>query len=116
MVNVYFSKIKEEGVIPSKNVEDAANATFLYKNGISGILNVNWSDESYRKPTNKIEILGSKGKILADQHGIKIFLKKSLQEYYLHVGWNTIYITDVFKTIFNYTLFLFTFNSFFIEK
>ncbi len=64
--------------IYSKNVEDAVNATFLYKNGISGTLNVNWSDESYRKPTNKIEIFGSKGKILADQHGFKIYLKKDL--------------------------------------
>lgn len=83
----------------SKNVEDAVNATFLYKNGISGTLNVNWSDESYRKPTNKIEIFGSEGKILADQHGIKIYLKKNLSKNNLREGWNTIYITDVFKPV-----------------
>jgi len=83
----------------SKNVEDAVNATFLYKNGISGTINVNWSDESFRKPTNKIEIFGSLGKILADQHGIKIFMKKALPEYNLREGWNTIYITDVFKPV-----------------
>lgn len=83
----------------SKNVEDAVNATFLYKNGISGTLNVNWSDESYRKPTNKIEIFGSKGKILADQHSMKIFLKNNLPEYDLIKGWNTVYITDVFKPV-----------------
>jgi len=85
--------------IYSKNVEDAVNATFLYKNGISGTLFVNWSDESYRKPTNKLEVLGSKGKILADQHEIKIFLKKELPEYHLHEGWNIRYITDVFKSV-----------------
>lgn len=85
--------------IYSKNVEDAVNATFLYKSGISGTLNVNWSDESYRKPTNKIEIFGSGGKILADQHGIKIFLKKVNGEKNLREGWNTIYITDVFKPV-----------------
>jgi len=83
----------------SKNVEDAINATFLYKNGISGTINVNWSDESYRKPTNKIEIFGSQGKILADQHGIKIFIKHSSPENNLREGWNTIYITDVFKPV-----------------
>lgn len=83
----------------SKNVEDAVTATFLYKNGISGTLNVNWSDESFRKPTNKIEIFGSQGKILADQHGIKIFMKKSNPENNLREGWNTIYITDVFKPV-----------------
>lgn len=83
----------------SKNVEDAVNATFLYKNGISGTLNVNWSDESYRKPTNKIEVFGSKGKIQADQHSFKVFLKNELPEYNLHEGWNARYITDVFKPV-----------------
>jgi predicted dehydrogenase len=85
--------------IYSKNVEDAVNATFIYKNGISGTLNVNWSDESFRKPTNKIEIFGSQGKILADQHGIKIFMKKGSPENHLREGWNTIYITDVFRPV-----------------
>jgi len=85
--------------IHSRNVEDAVSATFLYKNGISGTLNVNWSDESYRKPTNKIEIFGSKGKILADQHGFKIYLKNELPAFNLREGWNTRYITDVFKPV-----------------
>jgi len=83
----------------SQNVEDAINATFLYKDGITGTLNVNWSDESYRKPTNKIEIFGTEGKILADQHGIKIFKNTPSPENNLSSGWNTIYITDVFKPV-----------------
>jgi scyllo-inositol 2-dehydrogenase (NADP+) len=83
----------------SKHVEDAVNATFLYKKGISGTLNVNWSDESFRKPTNKIELFGTMGKILADQHGIKIFMKESSPKNQLREGWNTIYITDVFKPV-----------------
>ena len=83
----------------SSNVEDAVNATFLYSNGITGTLNVNWSDESYRKPTNKIEIFGSKGKIVADQHGIKIFCKEKFEPENLIKGWNTIYITDIFKSV-----------------
>jgi predicted dehydrogenase len=85
--------------IYSKNVEDAVSATFLYKNGMSGTLCVNWSDESYRKPTNKIEILGCKGKLQADQHSIKIFLKESNQAFNFRQGWNTLYITDVFKPV-----------------
>jgi scyllo-inositol 2-dehydrogenase (NADP+) len=83
----------------SKNVEDIVSATFLYKNGISGTLHVNWSDESYRKPTNKIEIFGTKGKILADQHGFKVFLKSPNSAYSLREGWNVRYITDVFKPV-----------------
>jgi len=85
--------------IYSKNVEDAVNATFLYKNGITGTLNVNWSDESYRKPTNKLEIFGSAGKILADQHSIRVFKKTPFPEENLIIGWNTIYITDIFKPV-----------------
>ena len=85
--------------IYSKNVEDAVNVTFLYKNGISGTLNVNWSDESYRKPTNKIEIFGSHGRLIADQHSLKIYLNRPNKEHSLIQGWNTLYITDVFEPV-----------------
>lgn len=85
--------------IYSKNVEDAVSSTFIYKNGISGTLYINWSDTSYRKPTNKIEIFGDGGRILADQHTLKIFLNKADEKYNLQKGWNTLYITDVFKPV-----------------
>ena len=83
----------------SKNVEDAVTGTLLYKNGITGTLDVNWSDESYRKPTNKIEIFGSDGKIKADQHGIKVYKKTPSPEHNLSIGWNTVYITDIFRPV-----------------
>ena len=83
----------------SKNVEDAVSSTFLYKNGSSGTIYINWSDESYRKPTNKIEIFGTKGKILADQHSFKIYCNETDNENGFRQGWNTRYITDVFKNV-----------------
>ena len=83
----------------SKNVEDAVNATLLYKSGISGILDVNWSETSYRKPTNKIEIFCTHGKILSNQHGIKIFSKRALPKYNIIVGWNSFSITDVYEPV-----------------
>lgn len=83
----------------SKNVEDIVSTTMVYNNGIVGTLYVNWSDESYRKPTNKIEIFGDKGKILADQHGFKIYLKEENKQLGYRVGWNTFYITDIFKPV-----------------
>ena len=85
--------------IYSSNVEDALTSTLLYPNGVSGTLDVNWSDTSYRKPTNKIEVFGKKGKILADQHSLKIFLNESNNEYHLTKGWNTLYITDLFEAV-----------------
>lgn len=85
--------------IYSKNVEDIASTTMLYKNGISGTLYVNWSDTSYRKPTNKMEIFGLGGRILADQHSLKIFLNQPNEQFKMRQGWNTLYITDIFKPV-----------------
>lgn len=85
--------------IYSKNVEDIASTTMLYENGISGTLYVNWSDTSYRKPTNKMEIFGLGGRILADQHSLKIFLNQPNEQYNMRQGWNTLYITDLFKPV-----------------
>lgn len=85
--------------IYSKNVEDIASTTMLYKNGVSGTLYVNWSDTSYRKPTNKMEIFGFDGRILADQHSLKIFLNKPNEKFNMCQGWNTLYITDIFRPV-----------------
>lgn len=85
--------------IYSKNVEDIASTTMLYKNGVSGTLYVNWSDTSYRKPTNKMEIFGLGGRILADQHSLKIFLNQDNEQFNMRQGWNTLYITDIFKPV-----------------
>jgi predicted dehydrogenase len=85
--------------IYSKNVEDAVSSTFLYNNGMSGTIYINWSDNSYRKPTNKIELFGDDGKMLADQHSLKIFSNKPNEKYKLRQGWSTLYITDVFTPV-----------------
>jgi predicted dehydrogenase len=58
---------------------------------------VNWSDETYRKPTNIIKILGTHGKIIADKHAFKIYLKEKDTRHGFDQGWNTRYITDFGK-------------------
>jgi predicted dehydrogenase len=60
---------------------------------------VNWSDETYRKPTNIVEIFGTKGKIIADKHAYKIFLKEADHNNGFRQGWNTRYITDFAKSV-----------------
>ncbi len=104
LINFLLGKpIKVSGTsinkIFSKNVEDIVSSTIFYNNGINGTIYVNWSDTSYRKPTNKIELFGSKGKILADQHSLKIFLNEANTKYNYINGWNTVYITDVFRSV-----------------
>ncbi len=83
----------------SKVVEDIVSSTLRCSNDVYGTLYVNWCDKSYRKPSNKLEIFGHKGKILVDQHGIKIFMNEGNDQYGYHIGWNTIYITDIFTPV-----------------
>jgi predicted dehydrogenase len=83
----------------SNSVEDIVSSSFLYKSGAVGSLYVNWSDESYRKPTNKIEIFGKRGRILADQHGLKVHLGEANEKLGFRAGWNSLSITDVFTSV-----------------
>jgi len=81
--------------IYSKNVEDAVYSLLELSNGVSGVLSVNWSDETHRKMTTSITIEGDNGKIVSDANELKVFLKdpKGLQGY--TKGWNLKYITDL---------------------
>ena len=85
--------------IYSSDVDDLVSSTFIYKNGFSGTMTANWSDEAYRKPTNIVKIFGSKGKIVADKHAYKIYLKDSVEANGFQKGWNTRYITDFAKNV-----------------
>ena len=80
--------------IYSSQVEDAVFSTFIYQQGFSGTIIANWSDESYRKPTNIFTVFGTKGKIIADKHAYKIYLRQDEPEMGFCRGWNTRYITD----------------------
>lgn len=85
--------------IYSSDVEDLVSSTFIYNNGCSGTIMANWSDETFRKPTFIIKILGTKGKIVADYHSYKIFLKEADQANGFHKGWNIRYLTDLAKSV-----------------
>ena len=80
--------------IYSKGVEDAVYGSLLLENGISGILSVNWSDETYRKMSTSLTVIGKNGKIICDATEIKIFLKEAVKKEGLGKGWTNKYITD----------------------
>lgn len=61
--------------IYSKGVEDAVYGTLILESGLSGLLSVNWSDETYRKMSTSISVQGKNGKISCDATEIKIYLK-----------------------------------------
>lgn len=104
LINFLFGRPDQVGgtcltKVWSKQVEDIVAGSYFYRSGLTGSINVNWSDPSFRKPTNKIELFGTAGKLLADQHGMKIFLTDPVPEHGFKAGWNQIYITDVFTNV-----------------
>jgi len=78
----------------SSRVEDFVSSTFLYDNGCTGSITVNWSDPTYRKPTNIVNISGTAGKIISDKHSYKIYIKDEDPTGRFKKGWNTRYLTD----------------------
>jgi len=81
--------------IYSKGVDDAVYATLFYNSGITGQLSINWSDETYRKMSTQITILGKLGKIISDAQECRIYLKNKEGFEGMSSGWNIRYITDV---------------------
>lgn len=80
--------------IYSNGVEDAVYCTLSLKSGLSGILSVNWSDDTYRKMSTSLTIIGKNGKIICDATEIKIYLKEPNKKEGLDKGWTIKYITD----------------------
>jgi predicted dehydrogenase len=104
LTNFLFESPKKiTGTIMSKvysqNVDDIISSTFVYNDGLTGSIYVNWSDESYRKPTISIEIIGEEGKIVGDFYGYKIYLKQENKSLNLIKGWNTFNLTDIYTPV-----------------
>jgi len=81
--------------IYSNNVEDAVYSLLQLSNGVSGVLAVNWSDDTYRKMSTTVTIEGTKGKIISDANELKVFLKDPAGLKGYTKGWNVSYITDL---------------------
>jgi len=81
--------------IYSKKVEDAVYSILTLENGLAGVLSVNWSDETYRKMSTSLMVMGKKGKIMCDATELKIFLKEENKKENLGKGWTIKYITDL---------------------
>jgi len=83
--------------IYSLNVEDAVYTTLKHHSGISGSIMANWSDESYRRPFNRIEIFGTKGKIVADRQEYRLYLREAGLNQQFQKGWNIRYLPELEK-------------------
>ncbi len=81
--------------IYSREVEDAVYSILKLSSGLTGILSVNWSDETYRKMSTSITVIGEKGKMVCDATELKIYLKEPEKSEKLGNGWTIKYITDL---------------------
>lgn len=81
--------------IYSRNVEDAVYSLLKLKNGLTGTLLVNWSDETYRKMSTSLTVYGKKGKIICDATELKLYLKEPDKRENFDSGWTIKYITDL---------------------
>lgn len=86
----------------SHTVDDAVYATFLYNNTRSGQISVNWSDDTYRKMSTKITVLGSAGKLIADRQELKVHVRSARPDLALKEGWNVCYITELTDPVWYY--------------
>ncbi|HLT90017.1 MAG TPA: Gfo/Idh/MocA family oxidoreductase [Woeseiaceae bacterium] len=83
----------------SRTVEDIVSTTLLHDDGCTGTLFVDWCNRTVRKPANRIELAGEKGRLTADQYSVRIWLEEAQPDLDLHEGWNTRHVTDVFRPV-----------------
>jgi predicted dehydrogenase len=79
----------------SNQVEDSVVSLLELSSKVTGVLTVNWSDETYRKMSTSLTITGSKGKIICDANELKVHFKSSTLSNGYTKGWNVKYVTDL---------------------
>lgn len=85
--------------IYSNKVDDAVYSLLQLSSDVSGVLSVNWSDETYRKMSTSITIIGTKGKIISDANELKAYFTTSDFPPGYSKGWNIKYVTDLTKQV-----------------
>lgn len=96
------SGVVRHGVF-SRDVEDEVYCSLHYANGASGQLCVNWSDESFRKMSTKVQVWGTNGRITVDRQECQIYLREphpGLPD--TPAGWTVRYTTDLSKEVWFY--------------
>ena len=83
----------------SQNVDDAVYAMLELSNQVSGLLTVNWSDDTIRKMSTSITINAQKGKMISDANELKVFFRDKNCPAGYSKGWNIKYVTDLTKEV-----------------
>lgn len=81
--------------IYSKMVDDSVYSLLELADKTTGVLSVNWSDETYRKMSTSITINGTMGKIISDANELKVYFKEEDCPDGYSKGWNVKNVTDL---------------------
>ncbi len=85
--------------IYSSNVDDSVYSLLETETKVTGVLSVNWSEETFRKMFTSITINGTEGKVICDSTEIKVFFKSSRCPEGYTKGWNNKYISELTPTV-----------------
>lgn len=80
----------------SEGIDDEVFSTLRWDAGPTAQLSVNWSDESHRKMSTKISMIGTNGRLFADRQECQAYLRApvaGLPEY--EPGWTVKYTTEL---------------------
>ncbi len=84
------------GQVFSEGTDDEVFSTLQWNDGPTAQLSVNWSDESHRKMSTKIAMIGTGGRLYADRQECQVYLRDDvpgLDGY--ERGWNVKYTTEL---------------------
>ena len=68
-------------------------------NHVSGLLTVNWSDDTIRKMSTSVTINAQKGKLISDANELKVFFRDNNCPEGYSKGWNIKYVTGLTKEV-----------------
>ncbi len=83
----------------SQGIDDEVMSTLRFANGVNAQLSVNWSDESHRKMTTRISMIGTNGRLNADRQECQVYLRQPVAELpEFSKGWTIKYTTELTET------------------
>lgn len=80
----------------SAEIDDQVFSTLRFADGLTAQLSVNWSDESHRKMSTKISMIGTNGRLYADRQECQLYLREESPALPGESkGWNVHYTTEL---------------------
>ena len=92
------ARVAGSALIPifSAETDDQVFSTLSFPDGPVAQLSVNWSDDSFRKMSTKIEMIGTNGRINVDRQECQLYLREEVAALPdMRKGWNVQYTTEL---------------------